>query len=142
MFRTLALIAVAALGSAAYACGGCAEKATPAPEPEPTPVVAEAEATVDHNAAAAAPDDAGWVFSSRRDGFDGDPVPHDEAMEMVQNAIDEKTVDIFFALFVPEEQREGHLKTLATVARKLSDKDTLKAIRRATTRDDIITALG
>jgi len=58
------------------------------------------------------------------------------------DAIDEKPVDIFFALFVPEEQTQGHLQTLATVAGKLSDKDTLKAIRRATTRDDIITALG
>lgn len=57
------------------------------------------------------------------------------------DAIDEKPVDIFFALLVPEEQTEGHLQTLATVAGKLNNKDTVKAIRRATTSDDIIKAL-
>lgn len=58
------------------------------------------------------------------------------------DALDEKPVDIFFALLVPEEQTEGHLQTLATVAGKLSDKETIKAIRRATTSDDILTALS
>jgi len=58
------------------------------------------------------------------------------------DALDEKPVDIFFALLVPEEQTEGHLQTLATVAGKLSDKDTVKAIRRAKTNEDIVSALG
>jgi PTS system nitrogen regulatory IIA component len=58
------------------------------------------------------------------------------------DALDEKPVDIFFALLVPEEQTEGHLQTLATVAGKLSNKDTIKAIRRATTSDDILSALA
>ena len=58
------------------------------------------------------------------------------------DALDEKPVDIFFALLVPEEQTEGHLQTLATVAGKLSDKETIKAIRRATTSDDILSALS
>lgn len=58
------------------------------------------------------------------------------------DAIDEKPVDIFFALLVPEEQTEGHLQTLATVAGKLNDKDTVKAIRKAKTNEDIISALG
>jgi PTS system nitrogen regulatory IIA component len=58
------------------------------------------------------------------------------------DALDEKPVDIFFALLVPEEQTEGHLHTLATVAGKLSDKDTVKAIRRAKTNEDIVSALG
>lgn len=57
------------------------------------------------------------------------------------DALDNKPVDIFFALLVPEDQTEGHLQTLASVAGKLSNKDTVKAIRRATTSDDIITAL-
>lgn len=57
------------------------------------------------------------------------------------DAIDNKPVDIFFALLVPEEQTEGHLQTLASVANKLSQKDTVKAIRNASTNDDIITAL-
>lgn len=58
------------------------------------------------------------------------------------DAIDNKPVDIFFSLLVPEEQTEGHLQTLATIAGKLSDKDTVKAIRNATNGDDILTALG
>ena len=58
------------------------------------------------------------------------------------DALDEKPVDIFFALLVPEEQTEGHLQTLATVAGKISDKETIKAIRRATTSDDILSALS
>ncbi|GMM73010.1 PTS IIA-like nitrogen regulatory protein PtsN [Alteromonas gracilis] len=57
------------------------------------------------------------------------------------DALDEKPVDIFFALLVPEEQTEGHLQTLATVAGKLSDKETIKAIRRATKSDEILSAL-
>ncbi|GGW80929.1 PTS IIA-like nitrogen regulatory protein PtsN [Alteromonas halophila] len=57
------------------------------------------------------------------------------------DAIDNQPVDIFFTLLVPEEQTEGHLQTLATVASKLSDKDTVKAIRRAHDSDEIITAL-
>ena len=58
------------------------------------------------------------------------------------DALDDQPVDIFFALLVPEEKTEGHLQTLATVAGKLSDKETVKAIRRASTSDDIITALS
>ncbi len=58
------------------------------------------------------------------------------------DALDNQPVDIFFALLVPEEQTEGHLQTLATVAGKLSDKETVKAIRRATNSDDIIAALS
>lgn len=57
------------------------------------------------------------------------------------DAIDNKPVDIFFTLLVPEEQTEGHLQTLAMVAGKLNDKETVKAIRRAATSDDIVTAL-
>lgn len=58
------------------------------------------------------------------------------------DAIDDNPVDIFFALLVPEEQTEGHLQTLATVAGKLSNKATVKAIRNATTSDDILHALA
>ena len=58
------------------------------------------------------------------------------------DALDNQPVDIFFALLVPEEQTEGHLQTLATGAGKLSDKETVKAIRRATNSDDIIAALS
>lgn len=47
------------------------------------------------------------------------------------DAIDNKPVDIFFAILVPEDQAQGHLQTLATIAGKLNDKDTVKAIRSA-----------
>lgn len=57
------------------------------------------------------------------------------------DAIDNKPVDIFFTLLVPQEQTDGHLQTLAMVAGKLSDKETIKSIRKAQTSDDIIRAL-
>lgn len=57
------------------------------------------------------------------------------------DAIDNKPVDIFFALLVPEEQTEGHLQTLAMIASKLNDKETVKAIRKAETSNDILAAL-
>ncbi|MCV2883662.1 PTS IIA-like nitrogen regulatory protein PtsN [Aestuariibacter sp. AA17] len=47
------------------------------------------------------------------------------------DAIDNKPVDIFFAIFVPEGQAEGHLQTLAMIAGKLNDKNTIKRIRSA-----------
>ncbi len=47
------------------------------------------------------------------------------------DAIDEKPVDIFFALLVPTEQCEAHLHTLAVVAKQLSDEGRLKRIRDA-----------
>ncbi|GAC15078.1 PTS IIA-like nitrogen regulatory protein PtsN [Aliiglaciecola lipolytica] len=47
------------------------------------------------------------------------------------DAIDNCPVDIFFAIFVPEDKAAGHLQTLATIASKLSDKEILKRIRGA-----------
>ncbi len=49
------------------------------------------------------------------------------------DAIDNNPVDIFFAIFVPEEQAQGHLQTLATIAGKLNDKEILKVMRKAET---------
>lgn len=57
------------------------------------------------------------------------------------DAIDDRPVDIFFALLVPEEQTKAHLQTLSLVAQKLNDKTIVKAIRNATTSDAIVTAL-
>jgi PTS system nitrogen regulatory IIA component len=57
------------------------------------------------------------------------------------DAIDNKPVDIFFALLVPEEQTQEHLQTLALIASKLSQKETVKAIRKATTSDEILAAI-
>ncbi|MBO1254301.1 PTS IIA-like nitrogen regulatory protein PtsN [Alteromonas sp. 5E99-2] len=58
------------------------------------------------------------------------------------DAIDDKPVDIFFTLLVPAERTDVHLKTLSSVAKKLNDKQIVKAIRNATTSDDIIAALA
>jgi PTS system nitrogen regulatory IIA component len=58
------------------------------------------------------------------------------------DAIDSKPVDIFFAILVPEEQTDQHLQALSGIARKLSDKDTVKAIRKATTKNEIVAALA
>jgi PTS system nitrogen regulatory IIA component len=58
------------------------------------------------------------------------------------DAIDDKPVDIFFALLVPTEQTQEHLQTLSSIAQKLSEKEIVKAIRNATNRDEIISALA
>ncbi|RLV60271.1 PTS IIA-like nitrogen-regulatory protein PtsN [Parashewanella curva] len=45
-------------------------------------------------------------------------------------AIDKQPVDILFALLVPSDQCQQHLSTLSAMAEKLSDKQTLKQLRR------------
>ena len=57
------------------------------------------------------------------------------------DAIDDKPVDIFFAILVPENQTEGHLQTLATIAGKLSQKSIVKTIRNAESNEQVIAAL-
>lgn len=57
------------------------------------------------------------------------------------DAIDDKPVDIFFAILVPENQTEGHLQTLATIAGKLSQKSIVKMIRNAKSKEQVIAAL-
>ncbi|MDF2178478.1 PTS IIA-like nitrogen regulatory protein PtsN [Aliiglaciecola sp. CAU 1673] len=57
------------------------------------------------------------------------------------DAIDNQPVDIFFAILVPEEQAQGHLQTLATIAKKLSDKDTLKRLRHARSNQELYEAI-
>lgn len=46
-------------------------------------------------------------------------------------SIDNRPVDILFALLVPEDQCKEHLKTLSLMAERLNDKQVLKALRRA-----------
>jgi PTS system nitrogen regulatory IIA component len=58
------------------------------------------------------------------------------------DAIDSQPVDIFFAILVPEEQTDKHLQALSGIAKKLSDKDIVKAVRRATTKNEIVAALA
>ena len=47
------------------------------------------------------------------------------------DAIDNQSVDIFFAIFVPEDKAEGHLHTLAKIAARLNDKEVVRKIRKA-----------
>lgn len=57
------------------------------------------------------------------------------------DAIDNCPVDIFFAILVPEEKAEGHLQTLATVATRLSDKEVIKMLRKATCNSELYEAI-
>ena len=47
------------------------------------------------------------------------------------DAIDNRPVDLLFALLVPEAQCKEHLKTLSSMAERLNDKKTLKQLRHA-----------
>lgn len=47
------------------------------------------------------------------------------------DAIDNRPVDILFALLVPDDQCKTHLTTLSLMAEKLNDKATLKLLRHA-----------
>ncbi|MDG3084772.1 PTS IIA-like nitrogen regulatory protein PtsN [Vibrio hannami] len=47
------------------------------------------------------------------------------------DAIDNKPVDLLFALLVPDAQCKEHLKTLSSMAERLNDKQTLKMLRKA-----------
>jgi len=58
------------------------------------------------------------------------------------DAIDSQPVDIFFAILVPEEQTSQHLEALAGIARKLSNKDIVKALRKAENKNEIVAALA
>lgn len=46
------------------------------------------------------------------------------------DAIDNRPVDIFIALFVPEDQCQAHLSTLQSIAKIFSDKQICKQVRR------------
>lgn len=53
------------------------------------------------------------------------------------DAIDNQPVDILFALIVPADQCQQHLSTLSAMAEKLSDKQILKQLRKATTKEEL-----
>jgi len=53
------------------------------------------------------------------------------------DAIDNRPVDILFALLVPDEQCKLHLKTLSSVAEKLNDKQVLRQLRHAENDDEL-----
>lgn len=47
------------------------------------------------------------------------------------DAIDNRPIDLLFALLVPADRCEQHLRTLALVAEKLNDRATVKQLRAA-----------
>ncbi|MGY5452059.1 PTS IIA-like nitrogen regulatory protein PtsN [Agarivorans sp. MS3-6] len=53
------------------------------------------------------------------------------------DAIDNKPVDLVFALLVPEDQCKQHLNTLSQVAEKLNDKLVCKQLRNAQSDDEL-----
>lgn len=53
------------------------------------------------------------------------------------DAIDNQPVDIIFALLVPEDEHEQHLQTLASVAQRLNDKSCTRALRDATSDQEL-----
>lgn len=62
-------------------------------------------------------------------------IVNQEAIEF--DAIDNKPVDIFVALLVPEDECQAHLKTLAAIADKLKDKLFCKQLRHATCDEEL-----
>ena len=53
------------------------------------------------------------------------------------DAIDNRPVDIFVALIVPEGDNQQHLKTLAAIAEKLKSKEFCKQLRHARSDDEL-----
>ena len=48
------------------------------------------------------------------------------------DAIDNKAVDIFICLFVPQDSAQEHLNTLQSIAQLFSDRKTAKQVRKCT----------
>jgi PTS system nitrogen regulatory IIA component len=63
----------------------------------------------------------------------------DEAVDY--DAVDKAPVDLLFALIVPEDSTEEHLQTLAKLAEKFSDTDTIRKLRRSNTATEIYSIL-
>jgi len=57
-------------------------------------------------------------------------------------APDETSVDLIFALLVPEGSNEDYLRLLAQLARFFSDADNRELLRSAKSADDVISAFG
>ncbi len=52
-------------------------------------------------------------------------------------SVDDKPVDIIFALLVPDEAHEQHLQTLAVLAQAFSNEDNLNALRDSQTDEEL-----
>lgn len=57
------------------------------------------------------------------------------------DSIDNKAVDVIFAILVPQEANESHLQALAAVAEVLQQKELLENIRRANSAQEILQAI-
>lgn len=55
------------------------------------------------------------------------------------DAIDNQPVDIIFALLVPENEPEAHLKTLSEVAQRLDNRSCCRKFRAATSHEELYT---
>lgn len=53
------------------------------------------------------------------------------------DAIDNKPVDIFICLFVPEDSTQDHLETLQSIAKLFSDRKTAKQVRKCTNKQEM-----
>jgi PTS system nitrogen regulatory IIA component len=53
------------------------------------------------------------------------------------DAIDNRSVDIFIALFVPEEECQAHLSTLQSIAQVFSDKQLCKQVRKCQSSQEL-----
>ena len=58
------------------------------------------------------------------------------------DAIDNRPVDIFVALIVPDGDCQLHLKTLSTIADRLKDKDFCKQLRSATSDQQLFQVIA
>jgi PTS system nitrogen regulatory IIA component len=54
------------------------------------------------------------------------------------DAVDKQSVDLIFALFIPEESTEEHLQILAALARIFSQKPVTDKIRNSSSAEEII----
>lgn len=59
------------------------------------------------------------------------------AQPVAFDAIDNRAVDIFVALFVPEDCCKDHLSTLQSIAKLMSNKQMSKQIRKAKTDEEL-----
>lgn len=57
------------------------------------------------------------------------------------DAVDKAPVDLLFALIVPEESTEEHLQTLATLAERFSDIETVNKLRQSHSSSEIFSLL-
>lgn len=57
------------------------------------------------------------------------------------DAIDDKPVDLIFALLVPENECENHLQTLSSIAEVMMNPEAREALRQASTNDQLYQTL-